>query len=238
MRQTIQYGQYEIGYTVIYTDRKTLGIEVHPDQDVIVRAPVDAGQEKITAKLRSRARWILKQLRFFHGLHHEPVHKEYVSGETHRYLGRQYRLKVVEFSEVQKEHVKLKGKYFWIFTHDKQNPQKIKRLLDHWYRTHGRHKIRERFDKAINKLQAYGIPRDATWQFRTMPTRWGSWNPSGTILLHPDLIQAPIPCIDYVLYHELAHFKHPNHSRRFYDFLGLVMPDWEGRKGRLENFSM
>lgn len=235
MPQSIKYGKYEIGYTVVYSDRKTMGIEVHPDQDVVVRAPVDADHEKIKEKLNKRARWILKQLRFFRGIEHRPVTKEYVSGETHKYLGRQYRLKVVEFSEVQKEHVKLKGKYFWIFTHDKQNPQKNKRLLENWYRAHGQKKIQERFDKAINKLQAYGIPTDARWQFRSMPKRWGSWNPSGTILLHPDLIKAPIPCIDYVIYHELAHFKHPNHSQRYFDFLRLVMPDWERRKGRLEN---
>ena len=67
-----------------------------------------------------------------------------------------------------------------------------------------------------------------------MPRRWGSWSRRGRISLNPDLIRAPIACIDYVITHELAHLIHPNHGAAFYELLETLMPDWRGRKQRLE----
>jgi predicted metal-dependent hydrolase len=67
-----------------------------------------------------------------------------------------------------------------------------------------------------------------------MPRRWGSFTPAGKILLNPDLIRAPVACIDYVIMHELAHLIHPNHSENFYDLLDTLMPDWRARNLRLE----
>jgi YgjP-like, metallopeptidase domain len=57
---------------------------------------------------------------------------------------------------------------------------------------------------------------------------------SGRVLLNPDLIRAPVPCIDYVITHELVHFVHPNHGPKFYKLLEALMPDWLSRKARLE----
>lgn len=70
--------------------------------------------------------------------------------------------------------------------------------------------------------------------FRSMPWRWGSWTPSGRISLNPDLIRAPIACIDYVITHELIHLIHQHHGQAFYDLLETLMPDWRSRKQRLE----
>jgi predicted metal-dependent hydrolase len=67
-----------------------------------------------------------------------------------------------------------------------------------------------------------------------MPTRWGSMSPAGSLVLNPDLIRAPMDCIDYVVTHELCHLLVPNHGRQFFELQQLVMPDWERRKQRLE----
>jgi hypothetical protein len=69
---------------------------------------------------------------------------------------------------------------------------------------------------------------------RSLQRRWGSHSGKGRITLNCDLIRAPLPCIDYVIVHELAHGRHPNHGRAFYDLLGQRMPDWEKRKIALE----
>lgn len=71
-----------------------------------------------------------------------------------------------------------------------------------------------------------------------MAKRWGSYTPSGRILLNPGLIRYPTYCIDYVIIHEMCHVKYPNHSNRFYGLLGKVLPDCEYRKKRLERMGL
>ena len=71
-------------------------------------------------------------------------------------------------------------------------------------------------------------------QIRSLKKRWGSLTPQRKIILNQDLIRADLSCIDYVITHELCHLKHFNHSKKFYDFLSQVMPDWESHKQRLE----
>ena len=68
-----------------------------------------------------------------------------------------------------------------------------------------------------------------------MRTLWGSSSPhNGTITLNLYLLKAKKPCIEYVILHELLHFLFPHHSRQFYDFLTLYMPDWKNRKKYLD----
>jgi predicted metal-dependent hydrolase len=67
-----------------------------------------------------------------------------------------------------------------------------------------------------------------------MSRRWGSYSRAGRILLNPDLVRAPIACIDYVITHELAHTVHPHHGGKFFDLIEAMMPDWKQRKDQLE----
>lgn len=67
-----------------------------------------------------------------------------------------------------------------------------------------------------------------------MSKRWGSAQRNGKILLNPDLIRTPGPCVEYVIIHELCHLRHPHHGREFYKLLGQLCPDWRRIKERLE----
>ena len=72
-------------------------------------------------------------------------------------------------------------------------------------------------------------------RIRNMETRWGSClAKKGVITLNKQLLEAPRNCIEYVVMHEFCHFIHPNHSKHFYDFLTILMPDWKERKELLE----
>ncbi|NBC17503.1 MAG: DUF45 domain-containing protein, partial [Bacteroidetes bacterium] len=111
----VTYGSHTISFQVVPTERTTLGINVHPDGHVEVRAPVEADAEKVRARVQHRARWIRRQQRRFADFVRPIPEKEYVAGETHRYLGGQYRIKINPVEEGE-EAVKLIGRFFEVYT--------------------------------------------------------------------------------------------------------------------------
>jgi predicted metal-dependent hydrolase len=97
--QSVQYGTTTIDFELIFSKRKTLAIHVYPDQSIVVDAPMETPFAEIEAKVLKRAAWILRQQRQFQAYAAPKVlPRRYVSGESYRYLGRQYRLKIVEES--------------------------------------------------------------------------------------------------------------------------------------------
>ncbi|CCE23755.1 M48 family metallopeptidase [Methylotuvimicrobium alcaliphilum] len=227
---SILFGQTEIVYSVNACDRKTLAIHVYPDGRVIVDAPRNAGQEAIAEKVRKRATWIFKQKLQFEAYPPILPQRRYVTGETHRYLGRQYRLWVKPGAVDQ---VKLMQGRLIIETAHPDNTEKVKTLLQDWYRFRAQAIFSERYAVCVRHVVRLGIEHDRGIQLRFMSKRWGSCTAQGTIILNPELIAAPKDCIDYVITHELCHLKERNHSQAFYKLLSAVMRDWELRRKRL-----
>ncbi|MBI1877857.1 MAG: M48 family metallopeptidase [Chloroflexi bacterium] len=226
---SIQYGDTTIEYHLSFAPRKTLAIEVHPDLRVTVRAPEGSELETIRQKVKKRVPWILRQQRQFESYLPKLPPRQYVSGETHRYLGRQYRLKV---SEGDSEGVKLSRGYFFITAPDKNDTERVKTLLLDWYRQQAERVFKERLEACLTKLRFLQLD-EPELEIRQMDTRWGSCTPEGKILLNLRLIQVPKEYIDYVVMHELCHLKEHNHSRRFYELLNRVMPDWRAKREQL-----
>ena len=221
----VTFGGGVIEYRLRRSKRKTLAITVRPDASVLVTAPSGAGLEAVAAKVRKRAVWIRRQQAYFTRFLPKLPPRQYVSGETHRYLGRQYRLKVVRGPD---EGVKLRGRFIWVET---ARPE-WRGLVEAWYVLHAR----ERFTRSLGECLArfHGGVGTPQLRLRRMLKRWGSWSQRGVIYLNPELVLAPASCIDYVVTHELCHLVHAPHGQAFYGLLRTVMPDWEERKDRLE----
>lgn len=213
---------------IIKKDVKHINLKVKPSGEIILTVPTDSNERDIEYVLKKRADWIDKKMAFF-AAHRDNHEKEYVSGENFRYLGRNYRLKVIECKDL--EGVKLQRGYLQIFVKKTANVERKKKLLRAWYSQ----KAQIHFMKAIEKYKPIIKQEIETVRIREMKTRWGSCNPSkGYINLNLKLIEKPIECIEYVVFHELAHLVHADHSSKFYNYLSLFMPDWEKRKERLE----
>lgn len=227
MGEYIQFGSKKIDFRLEYSTRKSLGITVTPDLDVLVKAPVDAPLDTIKEKLRKKAGWILKQQNFFLSFQPKTPPKKYVSGETHLYLGRQYRLKVIDG---QTETVKLKGKFIEVSTLDKS---RTKQLVQNWYLQLAKMKFHLLAQPLIDRFKKYNV-EPSSIVLRDMPTRWGSCTPKGKIILNPELIKAPKGCIEYVIIHELCHLIHHDHTQKFIDLQSKEMQDWEKWKEKLE----
>ncbi len=229
----VQYGDTTIEYHLTYAARQTLEISVHPDLRVTVTAPQDATIEAIEAKVYKRAKWILRQQRDFAlYLPHIPP-RQYISGETHRYLGRQYRLKVIQDSDA--EWVKLERGYLTTQTKDKTDVAQINRLVDSWYLSQARRVFPERLRLFLPRFERYDLP-EFQLRIREIQARWGSCTKAGTITLNLKLMQVAKPYIDYVVVHELCHLIEHNHSKRFYTLLDRVLPDWYERRQKLNAY--
>jgi predicted metal-dependent hydrolase len=228
---SIEYGKETIECRIIRRARKTLEISVEPDTSVLVVAPLDAELEVIAAKLRKRAAWIKRQQNFFAQFLPRMPDRQFVPGETHLYLGRQYRLKVI--THVQ-QGVKLTRGHFVVQTHRAQSPEVTRELLESWYHERAYAKFAERIEVNLKRFPDGERRRPNGLIVRHLKQRWGSMSANARIILNRRLIEAPIDTIDYVITHELCHITEPNHASTFYELLARVMPDWERRKLVLE----
>lgn len=234
-RYVLVHGGQRVPFRIAFTERKRLVITVRPDMQVEVSAPCDRDIAQVLSRVERRATWILKQRRYFEQFQPTMPERRFVSGETHVYLGRQYRLKVAEGSPLE---VKLIGRYFHVQHTDRDDASGISGLLENWYFGHAKNLFEHRLRHSLEEcrsLQLRGIPSITV---RKMKRRWGSCTKAGNISLNVELSKTPVYCIDYVLVHELCHLRIHSHTPAFYRLLTRCMPDWEKRKERLDLFRL
>ena len=211
------------------TNRKTMAISVLPDGSLELVVPLNADDAEIRRRVEKRNLWITKQRRRFSEWEAEKIPRRYVTGATHRYLGRQYRLRI-QIGAVS--GVVLRGGFLDITTKSRGETE-VKRILEEWYRARADMQFQKRLERWAEWCSHRGLPAPKL-QVRVMAKRWGSARPNGTILLNPELVRAPSTCIDYVLAHEVCHLKYPNHGPRFRNLLQSLCPDHARLKARLE----
>ena len=229
-RYSVIYGGKTIDFSLFYCDRNTMEIAVHPDSTVIVKAPVQSNLAIIEKKIIKRARWIIRQQNYFKQFNPKTPERCYVNGESHLYLGKQYRLKLAEGPE---NSVKLSRGFFHITCRSEPTPDIAKKFLTQWYSEKAQLQLSESMNRCWQKFKGIDIEKP-TLSIKRMKKRWGSLSEKGTVTLNTDLIRASKECIDYVVTHELCHLKYPNHSTESYNLLDAVNPGWEKIKHKLE----
>ena len=227
---TVTYGQEAIAFHVLYVERKTLEIAVHPDSSVVIKAPVGTVFADVQTRVLRKAGWIKRQLDYFRQFDPRTPERRYVGGETHLYLGRQYRLRI---SKATSEGVKLVGGHFQVGIKEHAHGDRVRALLQRWYADKAASKFQESFDCCWSLFEKHALTRPRL-QVRRMKKRWGSLSKNGILTLNTDLVRAPRECIDYVITHELCHLQCHDHGPGFHRLLEKVMPDWEKRKHKLE----
>ncbi len=216
-------------YRLTLEARRTISVDVLPDQSVSVKAPLHATEEKINGFLQRKCRQILKHRRYF--AQFKPrAQKEYVSGETFRYLGRNYKLLIRKTAE--QERVSLQMGTLTVFSPCPHDRPHTRELLDAWYAEKARQHFAERLKFCAAQFATKEPPRLG---IRRLAKRWGSYSQkTNKIWLNCDLIKASRTQIDYVLTHELCHVTHTAHDKAFYSLLSRHMPDWKHVKEQLE----
>ena len=151
VKDHIEFGSKIVEYTIEYRSRKTLGIYVHPDGRVEVKAPMEASLEQIRNHVHRRAPWIYKQQRYFDSLGIHTPERRYVSGESHLYLGRQYMLRVIDS---ERNEVHYKGNILEV---ECRHRKYVRTLLMTWYRQRAEIKFREYATPLIARFGRYGV---------------------------------------------------------------------------------
>jgi len=207
----VRFDTSEIPYRYCRSSRRTLSITVYPDLTVVVRAPMRAKTTEIREFVLTHALWILKTLQ---KLESRAVEKQpapqYRNGEMHPYLGQMYPL------DVHTGHMAsatfLSGR-ICITTKGESTAEKVRKLLDRWYRTQAEVIFHERLGACHRRMQE-GIPLPP-FRIRPMKTRWGSLSSHGSMTLNLWLVTMPLAYLDYVIMHELCHFTFKSHGPRF-----------------------
>jgi hypothetical protein len=231
MTRTYHIGQTVIPYEIEWVrDKKTIELSMDDSMELQVRAPMRATLSDVESTLDSKQSWLLEKLYALSEQAGLPGEREFLSGEKMPFQGRQYRLKVEE-SDVGDPQLTFDGNEFTLQVHRFDKPgddvsvRRKRQAVHDWYFTQAQDDLSERVDRYASKFGASGIETQVT----TLEGNWGEFTES-EVRLHWRLILAPVRIQDYVVVHELAHSKHEEHSRAFWNAVGSVIPDYEDRR--------
>lgn len=231
MKRKIELCGRTVEYDLQRKKVKNINLRVKPDLSVCVSANSTVGLSVIESFLMSNAERIIAALDKFAAAAAEAgPPKSYVSGEIHQLFGKDHELFV---ERGRFDCVVWRGDQLILTVTDPSDTDKKRRTLDEWKAGLCADLIRELCEKVYPTFRAYGVPFPQL-RFREMKSRWGSCRPErGILTFNTKLSDVPPEAIEYVVVHEFVHFLEPDHSRRFYDRLSSIMPDWKLRRDML-----
>jgi predicted metal-dependent hydrolase len=225
-----RWGRREITCAVYRDARDTLRISVLPEGRVVVRAPSRATDEELRRRVERRGGWIDRQLRSFDKWTPRTPPRNFVSGETHLYLGKQYRLLV---RASLRNAVSIEGPRIIMETRGRSTMKDRQRLLEAWYAARAKEVFPRRIERIADSFVRAGVSPNRLI-VRAMRNRWGSFTKAGNLVLNRELVRVAPRLIDYVIVHELAHGAYPDHGARWRSLMTRTMYDWRARKDALE----
>jgi len=231
-KKTIVFQYKNMSVSLKYSKRKTLGISVNPDKTIKVTAPFGVSFSSIQRIIERKSKWISKKLEELEKYQSMEQTKEYAGGQTLKFLGLDYIIKVFQIQDFEEEQVVKDKRVVNVYVYEKK---RVHLLIEDWYRSESMVYLAQKFDQCYKRIKKYNIPKPS-YYLRCMKRRWGSCTAKGVILLNPEIIQLPSHCIEYIIMHELCHLKYRNHSKEFYHFLDTVMPNWADRSQALDSF--
>lgn len=197
--------------------KKTLSIFIERDGSIKALVPQHISDEKIQSAIKSKEHLIFTKLAKWKELNKGKFTRQFVNGQSFLLFGRNYRLSIVEGQDVP---LKLSGGFFKL---DKSYLIKAEQIFKSFYKEKAKLKIEERleflsdkFDKKPNQIKV-----------RELKHRWASWSPNHTLNFHWKCAMLPIAVLDYVIVHEMVHFKFPNHSKDFWNEVDKKMPNYK-----------
>jgi predicted metal-dependent hydrolase len=205
---------------LIRSKRRTIGIEINREGKLIVRAPMRCSQKAIDSFINTKWRWILKHQRVIKERVKHITPLRFVDGEKIHFLGDVYPLKIVECKEYV---LRFENNTFFLSSDSVEYGRDI---FIEWFRRQGKVRIPQRVEEFA---QVYGFKYHQVKITKALK-RWGSCTAKGNLNFTWRLMMTPPEIIDYIIVHELAHLKQLNHSKRYWEIVEAIMPDYRERE--------
>jgi predicted metal-dependent hydrolase len=208
--------------------RKTIGITIERDGSLVVVLPAGCEVAEAESAIHRKLTWVHTKLATKDDLRVSPRPKEYVTGEGHYYIGRSYRLQLTDPTETEKLHPPLRldhGRF--VLRRDER--ERAAEHFERWYIEHGLPHIQR---KVILFSERFGAAPTSV-VVRDLGFRWGQCSANGELAFHWRTVLLPLPIVEYVVVHELAHLFVGHHSMEYWALVERVMPDFERRRQRL-----
>ncbi len=203
--------------------RKTVGLTVDRGGELVVHAPENVSSAELEQWTRKKLLWVHRKLAIKKALLPRMRPSEYVAGETFHYLGRGYRLAVVD---QQEKALVFDGHRFALRRDARPSADEQFRR---WYIDTGSGWLVKRVNLMGRRVAAQPLRVEV----RDLGYRWGSCGKSGVVFFNWRLLQLPTRLADYIICHELIHLREHNHGATFWALLDSVQPDWRDRKEEL-----
>ena len=210
---------------------KTCRLKIYPDQTAIISVPFGVPDDWIKSFLNQKSMWIEKKLEQFAATSGYASTNEVRNGQSIKMFGEDL---IFAVTQSNKNSIYREGRNICISSIDINDQKNLMKQFDRWWRKEALDFLKNRVEELYPIIGKYGKPQPRIY-LRKMRTLWGSCSVNRQVVtFNQYLIKAKPACIDYVVLHELSHFIYPNHSKQFYDFLSIHMPDWKERKKILD----
>jgi len=230
----IQFGLTRIPFRIRRsTKRGTVALTIDAGR-LVVTAPADTTIDRLNAVVRNKAPWVVQNIDKAADLAPYPSEREFVTGETVLYLGRHYRLRVVETAgQARIPNPKFRGGWYEVAIPANligaDRRREVRHRLLSSLKEHADLYLPDRLADLCRRLR---IDRPSM-VVRDQRKRWGSCDTGGTLRINWRIVQAPLALIDYVLVHELVHLQHRAHDHAFWSQVEHRLPDYDDRRRQL-----
>lgn len=228
-KRTVIIGEIVVEYYLDKKKIKNINIRIKPDGTIYLSCPLKMKSEEAEKFIIQKSSWILKQQAKLNSYNTQKEKCEFKDCGKVYFLGKLYNLKIVpnknnevEFSDTNIT-IYIKEKYV-------QNIEYVKRCYNKWLKEKSFEIYNELVEKYQRQMSKY-VKSFPQIEVKLLKTRWGSCMPfKNKVTFNLSLVKTPIECVEYVVVHELAHFKYQNHSKKFYNLVEQYIPDWKERR--------
>ena len=227
------YEGEKIEFFVCKKKIKNVNIKINRNGIIVISAPYQTTIKRIKEIILEKINWIKKSCEYVKSLETKKEKLRFEEGESLYILGEKYILKIVP-SDINQ--VELSNKFLTIYVKEQfiDNKEYIEKIYIKWIKEVAVDTFNKGVRKYCKKVEDYNISVPDI-EVKQMKSRWGTCMIGRKrIIFNLGLIRAPIECVEYIALHEIAHFKHPGHDKKFYDFVQNFMPDWKQRKKLLD----